>query len=120
MGFKDFLHKIGNGFKTIGHTIGNTISGGYHSVKNVASGIEKTITTQINNVHDNINHIVDKVTDLGGKVVQTGGSLVQNAENKLSSTFTMPLILIAGGLAAFLVLNRQGITDVAQTAVQKI
>jgi hypothetical protein len=111
--------EISEGLQSLAHTIGDGLSAGYHDVKDVVSGAGQQIKAQVNNVKDEINHVVDGVKDLGGKIIDKGSNLIENTENKFTSIVSTPLMLIAGGLAAFMIFNGKGITDTAQVAVNR-
>lgn len=111
--------EISDGIKSLAHTVGDALGTGYHDVKDVVSSAGKAIGTQANNIKDEINHVTDGVKDLGGKLIDKGSDLIKNTENKFTSIISTPLLLIAGGLAAFMVLGHQGITDTAQVAVNR-
>lgn len=113
------FQKIGNAFSSVAHSIGDAISGGYQDTKNIISGAGKTIQTQLNNVHDEINKVTDGVEHVATGVLDTGKNIIEHTEDKFSSIVSMPLLLIAGGLGLFMVMNGRGITDTAQVAIQK-
>lgn len=115
-----FFQKIGDSLNSLAHTVGDALGGGYKEVTSIVSGAGKTIQTQLNNVHDEVNSIVSGAKDLGTSIIDKGSDLIKNTENKFTGMISTPLLLVAGGLAAFMVMNGKGITDTAQVAVTRI
>lgn len=120
MGFSSFLSKLGDGISNIFHSVVGAISGGYHDAKDIVSGVGSGISHQLDNVSGQLNHIIDGAEKTAGNVLKTGENIITHTEDKVGSIISTPLMLIAGGLGLFLVMNGKGITNVAGQAVQKI
>lgn len=114
------LSKIGSFFGSLGHTIGSALSGGYSEVKNVVSGAGKEIDKQLTQAHDTINNVIQDGSNLATNLVNKGADIVKHTEDKISSTITMPLILIGAGIAGLLIFHggtvAQSGAEVAKTA----
>ena len=120
MGFSSFISKIEDGFKSVMHSVLSVASSGYQDAKGAVSGITGSISGGLGKAEDTLSHIVDDGKDLAGKVLDKGGEIISNTENKLSSMVSTPLMLIAGALGLFVVLNGKGLTDIGSKAVDKI
>lgn len=99
-----FFKSIGNELSKIGNFVGDGIKEGFDDVKNVAqSGMG-----EIKDIGDNsfglANHLVSGAEGLAGKGIDGVKGIVGGAENMLS----IPLILIAGGVAFFLLSKNAG------------
>lgn len=108
----NIFQKIGDGLKSVAHAVGDFFSSGYKEVKDVASGAADKISTQVNKVTDAVSGTVNHVISEGSKIIT-------NTEDSIKGIISTPLMLIAGGLGLFLVMNGRGITDTAQVAIQK-
>jgi phage-related protein len=112
--------KIESGFDSVEHTIGNAVHEGYSSVKNVVSGAGHFVSQQSSNAYNTVNHVIQEGSNIISKGIDTGKSIITSTENRLTSVISTPLMLIAGGLGLFMVMNGKGITDTAQSAIQRI
>ena len=101
MGFWD---SIKNAISSVGHAIGGVyddvkseINGGVQTVKNAVGGVYSDYKTGLSTVFSKGTDLVNKITD---DTIGKGG-LVDHAESIIS----MPLLLIGGGIAAFLLMS---------------
>ena len=128
MTFKSFLNKFRHGFSGLGHSIGNflhnqklhiqhALSGVKHTFENVGhkiSGISSNITHTASNVVQTVysdskaglNKLLgvitsgqQKVSDFANNIVSTGGNIITHTEDKIGGIISLPLLLIAGGVA---------------------
>ena len=112
MGFLSFL-------KNVGHAIGNTFKKIGDGVKNTFNGIKKAVSSSVNKVSSSIGTVYGDVKKGLSTVYTAQTNLLQGAENdligkdglinhavdKTTGILSMPLILIGGGLAAFLLFS---------------
>jgi len=112
MGFLGF-------FKNVGHAIGNTFKKIGEGVKNTFNGIKKAVSSSVNKVSSAISTVYGDVKKGVTNVYNTQSSLLKGAENdligkdglinhavdKTTGILSMPLVLIGGGIAAFLLFS---------------
>lgn len=111
--------KVSNFFSSFGNTIGNAFSSGYSEVKDVVRGVGTEIDKQADQAHQTLNNIIQDGSNLANKAIDKGTDLIKNTENKISSTITMPLILIAAGIGGLLLFKGDRIVEVGANAAAK-
>lgn len=99
-----FWNSIESGVSGAAHFLGNAAHEAFTDFNNMAAGAESTVKDVATKGFSTVNGALHDVKDLG-----------VNAENKLSgivtgaeSIISLPLILIAGGLAFFLISPNAG------------
>jgi hypothetical protein len=99
-----FFKSIGNDLSSVANFVGSKVSEGFDDVENIA----KSGAGYINNVKDQsfglANHLVSGAQDLGDKTIGGVKDIVQKGESIIS----LPLIIVAGGLAFFLLSKNAG------------
>ena len=101
----------------MGNKISNAASTVYHDVSNEVD----TVTKAIGKVPDHIENVVDNVIQTGGSVVKTGINEVSGIVHSAENIVTIPLILIAGGIAFMLFKsNSSTLESIGVQAVKRI
>lgn len=100
----NFFKEIGNGLKDAANFIGSKVDEGFNDIKNIATSSEGEIKNVADQGFGLANHLVSGAEDLGSKTIDGVKGTITGAENIL----TIPLILIAGGLAFFLLSPNAG------------
>ena len=113
MGFFSFVGKIGDGISSLYHAAGSAVAQVYGDVKSVITGTAHGIQTVAAKGGEIIASVVSGAKDLGGKLIDAGRGVINNAVNKTTGVISLPLILIAGGLA-FMLMKTNG-NQLAQT-----
>lgn len=113
-----FWNSIENGFSSAGHFIGNVAHEGYTDFNNMAKGAEGVVKDVANKGFSTVDNAVNGVVNLGKNAEDKVSGIVTGAE----SVIAIPLILIAGGLAFFLLSSNGGkaIDIGGQIAMQKL
>lgn len=112
MGILSFFKSIGNGIKHAFTSAGNAVKKGFNSVKSGISSLAKSIGSGIKSAADTAKKAVSTVYQntekFYNKVVDdTIGKqgIINNAVNRTTGILSTPLILIGGGIAAFLLFS---------------
>lgn len=93
-----FWNSITNGFEEVGHFIGNVVHEGFNDIENIGKSAVNYIDDAKDQAFSTANHIIGSAKDLGDDVIKGGENIV----GKATSVISTPLIIIAGGLALFL------------------
>lgn len=99
-----FWNSIENGFAHIGHFVGDVAHAAYTDFNNMAKGAEGTVKDIADKGFTTVDNAVNGVVSLGKNAENKVGGIVTGAESVIS----LPLLLIAGGLAFFLVSPNAG------------
>lgn len=99
-----FFKAIGNDLSSVANFIGSKVSEGFDDVENIAKSGAGYIDDVKNQSFGLANHLVGDASNLGSKVI--GG--VQGIVEKGESIISLPLIIVAGGLAFFLLSKNAG------------
>ena len=101
MTISSFFKSIGSGIKNAF----NSVKSGVSSIaKSVGSGIKSAADTAkkaVSTVYQNTNKFYNKIVD--DTIGQKG--IINNAVNRTTGILSTPLILVAGGIAAFLLFS---------------
>jgi hypothetical protein len=99
-----FWHSINNEFNKVGNFFGGILHQGFTDFNNLSNTAAQTIQNVANRGFTTVDNTVKGAVDLGKNTEKTIGGAVSGFENILS----IPLILIAGGLAFFLLSPNAG------------
>lgn len=99
-----FFKAIGNDLSSVANFVGSKLGDGFDDVQNIA----KTGAGYLDDVQKQgfglANHLVSDAKDLGSDVIGGAKDIVGKAESIVS----LPLIIVAGGLAFFLLSKNAG------------
>lgn len=99
-----FFKAIGNDLSSVANFVGSKVSEGFDDVENIAKTGAGTIDNIANQGFGLANHVIGSGESLGGKLIGGAKDIVGGAEGILS----IPLILIAGGIAFFMLSKNGG------------
>lgn len=94
-----FWNSLVDGVEKVGHFISETVHEGFNDIENMGKSAENYINSAKDETFNTANHIIGAGEKLGEKVLQTG----EDISGKFTSVISTPLILIAGGLALFMI-----------------
>lgn len=93
-----FWSSIGDALSSAGHFIGNTVHEGLDDIENVGKSALGYMNDAKDKTFSTAGHLIDGAENLGGQVVSGAEHIVEKGESIIST----PLLIIAGGLALFL------------------
>ena len=99
-----FWSSIGDGLKEAGHFIGSTVHEGLEDIENMGKSAAGYIGSAKDQAFNTANHLVSGAEDLGKDAIDSGKEVIEKGESIIST----PLILLAGGLALFMLSPNAG------------
>lgn len=96
--FNKVTHAVGGFF----HDAGSTIS---HDAHAVASTVETAVTTVYNDSKSGIKTVYNGGQKISNEIISGIKTTVDNTVNRTTGVLSMPLLLIGGGIAAFLLFS---------------
>jgi len=112
MGFLSFIKKVGHAIGSTFTKIGNGVKDTFNSIKNTLSSSVNKVSSSISTVYGDVkkgistaytaqtNLLKSAEGDLIGK-----SGLLNNAIDKTTNILSMPLLIVAGGVGAFLLFS---------------
>ncbi len=94
----NFFKELGSDIKSAANFIGDGFKEGFKDISNIGSSAEHQISNVTDKTFGLADHLVSGAEGLGNKAIGGVQSTISGFENIIS----IPLILVAGGLAFFL------------------
>ena len=104
-----FFDSVSNFFGTAKDFFIDKVTTVWNKGKEIVSGVIDTGKNVVTTLHDDVTGYARGVKEVAMNVVNKGGDVIQHGEDSLAGiakSFSWPLILVGGGLAAFMLTKK--------------